>query len=593
MTKTNFKQQHYALRSFAAYLKQYRYLALGVGFVFLISNILLSIIPLFIGKLVGSLAASPVDGHRAVIFTWVLIGCSSGHNILWRIGELLHRKYLNPVSYEYENLLFARVINQPYPYFVDKFTGKVSSYITTISQEFRDLINNLFYNYISQLVSVAIILYILASINLETGLIFVVVMSMMAVTGKYTIKNSTKYEKLSADVQSTKNGKLTDAVANFVNVKSFQRENVEVEMIATEQQKTVEASSKAYGWQIFFWASMSVFIRDIMWPATIGLNVYLFLHGQITISQLATLLTTILLFSATVWDFLWQFSQFNLKQARFEEAHHYLFGDQIILAVRPIEQSLRALPPDIKDGIRISDLSFAYPDKSETRVLHNISLTIKRGEKIGIVGKSGSGKTTLTKLLLGYYDINDGDLILDGAHLRKDDLAAYISFVPQDTSLFHRTIAENIAYAVHRPVSRQEIVNAAKKAHADEFISQISENYDAHVGERGVKLSAGQRQRIAIARALLDNKPLLILDEATSALDSESEVLVQQGLEALWEDKTVIAIAHRLSTLRHMDRIIVMEKGRIIESGSHEQLLKQHGTYAKLWNHQSGGFIED
>jgi ATP-binding cassette, subfamily B, bacterial len=196
-------------------------------------------------------------------------------------------------------------------------------------------------------------------------------------------------------------------------------------------------------------------------------------------------------------------------------------------------------------------------------------------------------------LLLGYYEVPDGQILVDGLSVKGRELATIISYVPQDTSLFHRSVAQNIAYATTRQVSREDIVAAAKKAHADEFISQISDGYDALVGERGVKLSAGQRQRIAIARALLDNKPLLILDEATSALDSESEVLVQEGLEALWEQKTVIAIAHRLSTLRHMDRIIVMDKGRIIEQGTHTELLTADKTYAKLWNHQSGGFIED
>jgi ATP-binding cassette, subfamily B, bacterial len=594
MTKSSrFKQQHFAMRSFFAYLKRYKLRVFFVAIPFLISNILISLIPLFIGKLVGSLASSPVHGHQAVIYTWILIGCSTGHNIFWRAGEFMHRKYLNPISYEYENLLFKRVINQPYPYFVDKFTGKVSSYITTISQEFRDFINNIFYNYISQVVSLVIILYILASINIQTGLLFVLVILLMLIAGKYTIKNSTKYEKFSADVQSTKNGKLTDAIANFVNVKSFQREQAESELIALEQQKTVKASEKAYFWAIFFWASMSFFVRDIMWPATIGLNVYLFLHGQLSVAQLATILTTILLFSATIWDLIWQFSQFNLKQARVEEAHQYLFGKEPLRESDFDEQNSSNEVPEFNDNLVLSNLSFAYPDKPETKVLHNISITIKKGEKVGIVGKSGSGKTTLTKLMLGYYDIDQSQMFLDGVQLRKNDLAKLISYVPQDTTLFHRTVAENIAYAVRRKVSREEVVAAAKKAHADEFIAQISDGYDAQVGERGVKLSAGQRQRIAIARALLDNKPLLILDEATSALDSESEVLVQQGLEALWEQKTVIAIAHRLSTLRHMDKIVVMEKGKIIESGTHTELLNAQGTYAKLWNHQSGGFIEE
>lgn len=244
-------------------------------------------------------------------------------------------------------------------------------------------------------------------------------------------------------------------------------------------------------------------------------------------------------------------------------------------------------------SLEFKDLEFAYPDKPDTPVLRDLNLSLHHGEKLGIVGKSGSGKSTLTKLLLGYYDVPEGQILLDGKAVPAHTVADVISYVPQDTTLFHRSIADNIAYAANRTVSQGDIVEAAKLAHAHEFIEKITDGYEALVGERGVKLSVGQRQRIAIARAFLDNKPLLILDEATSALDSESEVLVQEALENLWHDKTVIAIAHRLSTLRHMDKIAVMDNGQIGEMGTHEELLNAKGIYAKLWNHQSGGFIEE
>jgi len=308
---------------------------------------------------------------------------------------------------------------------------------------------------------------------------------------------------------------------------------------------------------------------------------------------LTTFLSAILLFSTTIWDAIWQLSQLNLKLARLEEAHIYLFGKVNIIQQQLDQAEFKPSLYPFQESLSLHKLSFAYPDKPDKYVLSDMSLTIKKGQRIGIVGKSGGGKTTITKLLLGYYPAELGQVLLDGAPIDTRDLSQLISYVPQDTSLFHRSVTDNIAYATDKVVTRDDVIKAAKQAHADEFITQISEGYDALVGERGVKLSAGQRQRIAIARALLDDKPLLILDEATSALDSESEVLVQRALEALWQHKTVIAIAHRLSTLRHMDRIIVLDKGKIMEEGSHQELIAKQGKYASLWAHQSGGFIDD
>lgn len=228
-------------------------------------------------------------------------------------------------------------------------------------------------------------------------------------------------------------------------------------------------------------------------------------------------------------------------------------------------------------------------------MFRKFSLRIKPGEKIGLVGHSGSGKTSLTKLLLRFADINDGEITIDGqniTHITQDDLRRHIAYVPQEPLLFHRTIAENISYA--RPDSdQQEIESVAKMAHADEFIVKLAKGYDTLVGERGVKLSGGQRQRVAIARAMLKNSPILLLDEATSALDSESEILIQKALWTLMENRTAIVIAHRLSTIQKMDRIIVLDNGRVIEEGSHKELLRKTGKYAELWTHQSGGFLEE
>jgi ATP-binding cassette, subfamily B, bacterial len=586
-------KQHHSFRSFLSFMGQHKGRFWLVMALFAIGDISLAIVPLFIGKLVGALAAHPVQEHRAVVYVFTLIALSIGHDCVWQFADWAYRKLISPLSYDYETLLFQQVIRKPYPYFVGKFTGKISANINTIAQEQRGFFEDLCYNYLTQPISLVAVLAIMTGINWQTGAIFAVGLLCMFLVGRYTIRYSTRTEKRATDVQSTKNAKIIDAIANFVNVKSFHKEATEIKTIMAEEAKTVEATQKSRYWAQIFWLSMSFFVRDIIWPTVIVVNVYLYLHHQLSIGQLTTILSTLLLFSASIWELIWYLSQFNLRLARMEEAHQYLFGEANIIQAE--QQQKSALRPGtmFTKTLELKNLQFAYPDKPDTPVLRDLNLVLQHSQKLGIVGKSGSGKSTLTKLLLGYYDVPAGQILLDGKPVDTQEIADVISYVPQDTSLFHRSIGENIAYAANHHVTQADIEKAAELAHADEFIQKISDGYNALVGERGVKLSVGQRQRIAIARAFLDNKPLLILDEATSALDSESELLIQEALENLWKHKTVIAIAHRLSTLRHMDVIAVMDERQIVELGSHRELLTKEGIYAKLWAHQSGGFIEE
>jgi ATP-binding cassette subfamily B protein len=270
---------------------------------------------------------------------------------------------------------------------------------------------------------------------------------------------------------------------------------------------------------------------------------------------------------------------------------------EVMLQQPEIQDAHNAQTLEISRGaIQLKNVGFRYADaKQDNQIFSKLSLNLKPGEKVGLVGPSGGGKSTLTRLLLRFEDIEDGSITIDGQDISavtQESLRQAISYVPQEPLLFHRTIAENIAYG--RPdATIQEIEKAAASAYADDFIKDLPEDYDTIVGERGVKLSGGQRQRIAIARAILKDAPILILDEATSALDSESEVYIQKALWKLMESRTTIVIAHRLSTIQKMDRILVLEDGTITEEGSHKQLLQRKGTYAKLWSHQSGGFIED
>jgi ATP-binding cassette subfamily B protein len=249
-----------------------------------------------------------------------------------------------------------------------------------------------------------------------------------------------------------------------------------------------------------------------------------------------------------------------------------------------------------KGRIDFKDVAFQYEDAAagQSNLFDGFDLHVDSGEKIGLVGPSGGGKTTITRLLLRFVDIQRGAITVDGQDiraLRQQSLRQGIAYVPQEPVLFHRSIKENIAYG--KPgASDAQVISAAKKSFAHDFIKGLPDGYDTLVGERGVKLSGGQRQRIAIARAMLADAPVLVLDEATSALDSESERVIQQALWELMKDRTAVVIAHRLSTIQRMDRIVVLDEGRIVEEGSHKSLLRKNGLYATLWRHQSGGFID-
>ncbi len=579
-----------SLRSLLAFCRPYRFgIILTIG-TLMFSAALLALIPVFLGKLVGVLSQQPLSTHDAWFYAWMLIACSFTHDVTWRLGEFAYRRYVNPVSFAYETHLFRAVIEKPYPYFVDKFTGKISSYISTLRSELHTLFDQASFNYSSSFVNIVAILIVLSTVNWQTGVVFAAGIAGMFLVGHHLLHNSMKYQKIETDIAATKNGRIIDAISNFMSVKAFRTEATELAAMRLQQQKTVDASQRAVLWIIIFWAGMSVFVRDLIWPAVIVMNLIFFLHGSLSLADFTIILSTALIFTATVWDAVWNISQFGLMMAKTDEAHTYLFGNQIVKATGS-EVQTRIIP--FRKAFEIRGLSFAYPDKPDEEVLHDISLSLKQGEKLGIVGRSGSGKSTLTKLLLDYYEVKNEPFYFDNKSVPSETVARSIAFVPQDTTLFHRSIAENISYGSPEDVTNDMVIAAAKQAEADEFIIKLADGYDTLVGERGVKLSGGQRQRIAIARAILRDAPILVLDEATSSLDSESELHIQRALENLWHDKTVIAIAHRLSTLRKMDRIIVMDSGRIVEEGTHHQLLEQNGTYAKLWAHQSGGFIDE
>jgi ATP-binding cassette subfamily B protein len=408
----------------------------------------------------------------------------------------------------------------------------------------------------------------------------------VAITGKVRRMNA-----IEADASNKQTGTLADAITNVMAVKSFAAGKAENERFAEVSENTRQATRnlmKATLSRETAFAGISSIINAV--SLVIALASVVLWNADIALVFLIFTYTTGILVR------LWEFSTHGLR------TYNRVFGDAKamteILAKEPeIQDPAKPELSRIKQGaIHFKDVSFTHPEsRDDDSLFEHLELSIAQSEKIGLVGHSGSGKTTLTKLLLRFNDIDAGQIIIDGqdiTQITQDDLRRSIAYVPQEPLLFHRSIRDNIAYG--KPdASDKAIRAAAQKAFADEFIEKLPHGYDTLVGERGVKLSGGQRQRIVIARAILKDAPILVLDEATSALDSESEKVIQAALWRLMEGRTAIVIAHRLSTIQKMDRIIVLDHGNIMEEGSHQTLLKKKGTYAKLWAHQSGGFIEE
>ncbi len=392
-----------------------------------------------------------------------------------------------------------------------------------------------------------------------------------------------------AEAYTKQTGQLADSISNITSVKSYARENHERERFATFSRRVSDASNRLM---------KATIRRDLVFNLVqIGITALVLaflLFGNAWFGISVATLVLIVNYASGVMGELWNINSIFKNMNRvFGDAHEMTV---ILDTVDDVVDVPDARPLEMKRAeATFDDITFQHAD-AKAPIFENFDLTIHDGERVGLVGVSGSGKTTLTKLLLRFADVQKGAVNVSGQNIREvtqQSLRENIAYVPQETSLFHRSIADNIAYG--KPgATAEEIKRAAELANADEFIMDLPDGYDTLVGERGIKLSGGQRQRIAIARAILKDAPILVLDEATSALDSESEALIQDALSRLMAGRTSIVIAHRLSTVASLDRIVVLQNGKIVEQGRHQDLLaNEDGVYHHLWSRQSGAFMEE
>jgi ATP-binding cassette, subfamily B, bacterial len=473
--------------------------------------------------------------------------------------------------------IFERLVNESAHFYANSMVGSltanavqyVGSYVT-IQDMFLIRATNLLLPLVTGIA-------IAATQSLPLAAIFIALTLTIATKSILDTRHRAPFRRERKEINTHTNGFMADVIGNNSSVRAFAGEHQELRSLDRQLEK----------WRIAYLKDLMHFslngaglvaTMNILQVAGMATAAWLLATGQIGLGLVVFSVTYFQRLSSSLFDF-----------------GPFMQTSEILMSTHTITDKPGAVAlPQPKGAITFESVTYRYSPEGQA-VIDDFNLSIPAGQRVGLVGRSGGGKTTLTNLLLRYDDVTSGRIAIDSHDINdvtKASLRSAIAYVPQESQLFHRSLRENISYS-NPEATEKQIIAAAKKAHAWEFIATLPDGLDTEVGERGVKLSGGQRQRIAIARAILKNAPILVLDEATSALDSESERYIQASLSDLMRGRTAIVIAHRLSTIQQMDRIIVLDQGRIIEDGSHDELLAAKGTYAKLWAHQSGGMIEE
>ena len=508
---------------------------------------------------------------------------------IWQL--LFHQGVMGtyPMSVRYR--VHRYLLRQSVSFYQNDFAGRIANKLMQTALGVREVVTRIvdILVYVSVYFTAALV--VVASSNLWLGAAFLLWLFAYLVCLQFFVPRLRDVSKRQADARALMTGHVVDAYTNIATVKLFAH--------TAREEVYAKGSMKAFLQTVFgqmrlvtLLNIMLVAINMLLLFAVGAAAILLWQQHAITTGEIAIAIALVLRLQGMSHWILWELS------GLFENVGTVQDGIGTIARDREVTDKPGAQDLQVSKGmISFDNIRFHY---GKTRgVIDNLSLTVQAGEKIGLIGRSGAGKSTLVNLLLRFYDLEGGSIHIDGQDIcavKQDQLRENIGVVTQDTSLLHRSILENVAYGKPE-ATEDEVIEALRKAHAWDFVQDLTDHagargLEAQVGERGVKLSGGQRQRIAIARVLLKNAPILILDEATSALDSEVEAAIQDSLFQLMEGKTVIAIAHRLSTIAALDRLIVMDKGRIIEEGTHDSLLLRRGLYAQLWSHQSGGFLD-
>ena len=538
-------------------------------------------------------AIANFSGDKSTIFTHLAPALYLGLGawifliLVWRFLDIVYVNFIPRLQANIRLTMFEYVENHSHQFFSNDFSGSIANKISDIANGSWDILNFLCRQLIPTTVIIISSVIIMASVSLKFSLIFLLFFISHMIISIFMSRECDLLSHIHSETKSTLQGKIVDSLSNIINVRLFARNRYEVDYLKRYQNIEIVAQKR------LLWSFFKVrLVLEMPSMAMIIFIVYYLIkgwqEGVVSAGDFAFILILSFNIMMSVWQLGLELPNF------FKEIGTAKQALDLIRAQHDITDVKGARDLKVKEGRIIFDhVHFHYTTTQD--LFKNKNIVIEPGEKIGLVGYSGSGKSTFVNLILRYFDVQSGKILIDGqniAEVTQDSLRSAIAMIPQDVSLFHRSLMDNIRFG-NLLASDEEVIIASQKAHCHEFIKQLPEGYQNLVGERGVKLSGGQRQRIAIARAILKNAPIIILDEATSALDSMTEKLIQESLLQLMQGRTTIVIAHRLSTLLGMDRILVFHEGAIIEEGSHQGLLKQNGHYAKLWHMQAGGFLPD
>ncbi|ODT81728.1 MAG: multidrug ABC transporter ATP-binding protein [Pelagibacterium sp. SCN 64-44] len=549
----------------------------------------------FIGDVVNWLAgADPdtflqTDGWKLALMGAMIVFIVPGIALISTLT--MHQTLLGNFPQRIRWMAHRYLIRQSMSYFQDEFAGRIGAKLMQTSLAVREVVMKLLDMLVYVVVYFTGAVILAASADWRLAIPFLVWLAAYVSMMIYFIPRMGRISQAQADARSMMTGRIVDSYTNIATVKLFSHSNREESYAKEAMDGFLDTVYRQM--RLFTVLNMLVLWSNALLLFSVGATgIWLWMGGLMSPGSLAVSLGLVMRFQGMSQWVMWEMSSL------FENIGTVKDGISSISLPRVVADKPEAKPlPPVKGDIRFENVSFHYG--KESGVIDGMNLHVRPGEKIGLVGRSGAGKSTIVNLLLRFYDRADGKILIDGHDIglvTQDSLRANIGVVTQDTSLLHRSVRENILYG--RPDATEDMMRAAaEQAEASDFVQTLSDpqgrkGYDAHVGERGVKLSGGQRQRIAIARVLLKNAPILVLDEATSALDSEVEAAIQGQLQMLMHGKTVIAIAHRLSTIAMMDRLVVLDKGRIVEQGTHAQLVDSGGIYSQLWHRQSGGFID-